>query len=195
MIDRLHERVSWIEQYLLPNEPRIRAWLGRNHVSGADADDIVQEMYARIGTIDKLDEIREPLHYAIKVAHSILVNQVRRSQIVTIIAVSDPDIFDIACPAPSPEDEAESRDELEVVAHALASLPRRTRDVLLLRRVEGLSQRETAAKLGIAEKTVEKHIASAVLYLAQQFGRGGKVKARASLEPGRSICEDDETFN
>lgn len=193
MISRIPERVRWIEQYLLPNEPRIRAWLNRNHISGADADDIIQEMYARIGTLDNFDEIREPLHYAIKVAHSILINQVRRSQIVPIFTVSDPDIFEIACPAPSPEDEAESRDELEVVANALASLPKRTRDVLLLRRVEGFSQRATAEKLGIAEKTVEKHIARAVLYLAQQFGRGGKVKARTSLESGRANGEDDET--
>jgi RNA polymerase sigma-70 factor (ECF subfamily) len=195
MINRVPERVRWIEQHLLPYEPRIRAWLNRNHISGADADDIVHEMYARIGSVDNFDEIREPLHYAIKVAHSILINQVRRSQIVPIVTVSDPDIFEIACSAPSPEDEAEARDELEVLAHALASLPRRTRDVLLLRRVEGLSQRATAAKLGIAEKTVEKHIARAVLYLARQFGRGGKVKAQTSLESGKANGEDDEIYH
>jgi len=193
MIDRIRDRVSWIERNLLPNESRIRAWLNRNHVSGPDADDIVQEMYARIGAIESFDEIRDPLLYAIKVASSILLNQVRRSRIVSIITVGDPDTYDVPSATASPEDEVASREELKMVAKALASLPKRTRDILLLRRVEGLSQRETAAKLGIAEKTVEKHIARAALYLAHQFGRGGKARSRTSLELGRLNGEDDDT--
>ena len=193
MIDRIRERVSWIERNLLPNEPRIRAWLNRNHISGPDADDIIQEMYARIGTLDSFDEIRDPLLYAIKVASSILLNQIRRSRIVSIVTVSDPDKYNTPSPEASPEDEVASREELEMVAKVLASLPKRTRDVLLLRRVEGLSQRATAAKLEIAEKTVEKHLARAALYLAHQFGRGGKVKVRTSLVSGRLNGEDDDT--
>lgn len=192
MIDRIHERVIWIERNLLPNEPRIRAWLNRNHISGADADDIIQEMYARIGVLDSFDEIRDPLLYAIKVASSILLNQVRRSRIVSIVTVDDPEKFEIASPDASPEQEVASRAELEMVAKSIMSLPKRTRDVLLLRRVEGLSQRATAEKLKIAEKTVEKHLARAALYLAHQFGRGGKAKFRTSLEIGRLNGEDDD---
>ena len=150
-------------------------------------------MYARIGTLDSFDEIRDPLLYAIKVASSILLNQIRRSRIVSIVTVSDPDKYNTPSPEASPEDEVASREELEMVAKVLASLPKRTRDVLLLRRVEGLSQRATAAKLEIAEKTVEKHLARAALYLAHQFGRGGKVKVRTSLVSGRLNGEDDDT--
>lgn len=193
MIDRIRERVTWIEKNLLPNEPRIRAWLNRNHVTGPDADDIVQEMYARIGTVECFDEIRDPLLYAIKVAHSILLNQVRRRRVVSIVSVGDLSDCNIPSPEPSPETEMEFRDEVEVVAKALKSLPRRTRDVLLLRRVEGLSQRQTATKLDIAEKTVEKHMARAALYLTAQFGRGGKVRNQASLKIDKLCGEDDDS--
>jgi RNA polymerase sigma-70 factor (ECF subfamily) len=39
-----------------------------------------------------------------------------------------------------------------------------------MRRVEDLSQREVAARLGIGEAMVEKHIAKAMCRLADAFG-------------------------
>jgi RNA polymerase sigma factor (sigma-70 family) len=193
MIERLRERAQWLERNLLPFEPRIRAWLKRKHVNGLDADDIIQEMYARIGSIDSFDEIRDPLLYAIKVAQSILLNQIRRSRVVSITLVGDLDNCDIPSPDPSPEDEVSSRDEIHMVIRALNALPSRTRNVLLLRRIEGLSQRETAERLKIAEKTVEKHMAQAALHLSIQFGRGGKAKRHTSHNMDRLGSKDDET--
>ena len=48
-------------------------------------------------------------------------------------------------------------------------LPARCREVVWLRRVEELSQREVAERLGITEKTVEKHIAKGMRLLADRF--------------------------
>ena len=45
--------------------------------------------------------------------------------------------------------------ELEVLAEAIRQLPHRCRQVFTLRKIYGLSQREVAAQLGIAEHTVE----------------------------------------
>jgi RNA polymerase sigma-70 factor (ECF subfamily) len=41
-----------------------------------------------------------------------------------------------------------------------------------LRRVEELSQKDVAARLGITEKTVEKHIAKGMRLLAEQWFGG-----------------------
>lgn len=191
MLEQLRARAQWMERHLLPVEPRIRAWLNRKRVTGVDADDIIQEMYARVGSVDNVDEIRDPVLYAIKVAQSILLNRIRRSHIVSIASVGDLDDFDIPSPERSPEDEVAFRDEVYLVIRALRELPERTREVLLLRRVEGLSQRETAGRLKIAEKTVEKHMAQASLYLSAHFGRGGKVKPKASLKAGMFGKDDD----
>lgn len=197
VIEDIRARASWIEQNLLPYEPHVRAWLAHNRVYGSDADDIVQEMYARFGTIEALGNIREPLSYAIKVAHSILLNTIRQSRVVSITAVADLDACNVPAPAASPEDIVACRDEIRQLNEALADLPQRTRDVLLLRRVEGLSQRETAKKLAIAEKTVEKHMARAALFLSDLFGRGGKGKGPmqkpssfSAMKKGVDDCND-----
>jgi RNA polymerase sigma factor (sigma-70 family) len=184
MIERCRERIAWMEQYLLPHEPDIRAWLRSKSVSCAEIDDIVQEMYARVGTVDDLESIHAPRGYAFHVARSILLNILRRPHIVSITAEGDLDKLGVASPDASPEEEMSLREQLSEVLNAIADLPQRTRDVLLLRRIEGLSQRETANRLEIAEKTVEKHLARAALALMNQFGRGGKTGVRLSSMAG-----------
>ena len=63
--------------------------------------------------------------------------------------------------AASPDRIAEGRAELDAVSRAIAELPTRLKEVLLLRAVEGMSQAETAALLGITEKAVETRLARA----------------------------------
>jgi RNA polymerase sigma factor (sigma-70 family) len=47
------------------------------------------------------------------------------------------------------------KQELALLAEAIRALPERCREVLLLRKIKGLSQKEIAQLLGIAEHTVE----------------------------------------
>lgn len=193
MIDRFRERASWIEQNIMPHEMQIRAWLGRNRVRNLDIDDIIQEMYARIASQSTYDEIRVPIRYAMQVAYSIMASHLRRMKTVTITARAELEDLGLPSPEPSPEDELVQRDELQEVAEAIATLPERTRDVLLLRRVEHLSLRETARRLAISEKTIEKHMARATLFLMHRFGRGAKSAHQTSSILTDATGENDET--
>ena len=51
-------------------------------------------------------------------------------------------------------------------AEAFDRLPERCREVVWLRRVEELSQKEVAARMGIGEKTVEKQVAKGMRLIA-----------------------------
>jgi RNA polymerase sigma-70 factor (ECF subfamily) len=63
---------------------------------------------------------------------------------------------------PSAEQAYESRDAMNALVDALSLLPLRTREVFVLRRVEGLSHAEIAARLAISISTVEKHLVRAL---------------------------------
>jgi RNA polymerase sigma factor (sigma-70 family) len=186
MTDAMRERASWIARNVLPHEPAIRAWLKRNRLYDLDVDDVVQEMYARIVSLESFEGVRDPKRYAFQVAHSVVVDHLRHARIVSIFSVGNVDELGLAAPEADPEQKATFHDEIRVIADAIAALPARTRAVLLLRRVAGLSQRETADRLAIAEKTVEKHMARGVLMLMNQFGRGGKTPSRPSIDSARA---------
>ena len=86
----------------------------------------------------------------------------------------------MASEEPSPERQVIDRDELHRLAQLIARLPGRVRDVFTLRRVYGLSQREVAERLGLAESTVEKHMARGFLLMLEPVRHGGNDSAHPS---------------
>ena len=184
------ERARWLAQNIVPNERGIRAWLSRRCYD-LDVDDIIQEMYARIASLDSVDEIRNPRQYATQAAFSILANQLRHSRIVPMMPISDFDDDTLgAWDDVTPEERVGMRDDLHQIYDALAELPHRCRQAFLLRRVDGYSQKEVATRLGISEKTVEKYMAQGVRCLIRAFGRGGKRSSELSpVARGKVILE------
>ena len=66
------------------------------------------------------------------------------------------------------------RQEMELLMRALEELPPRCREVVRLRKVEGLSQREVASRLGVTVNTVEKQTSKGIRRLADLlFGTDG----------------------
>jgi RNA polymerase sigma-70 factor (ECF subfamily) len=163
-------------------------------VHDLDIDDIVQEMYARLASLESVDEIRNPRHYAAQTAISVALNLARHARVVPMIAFGDLEELGLASPDPSPERALNAQDELRALEFCLQELPPLCRTAFLLRRVEGLSQKEVAEKLGISVKTVEKYMARSVRFLIQTYGRGGDRGSQVSKEvKGRNITEADRT--
>jgi RNA polymerase sigma-70 factor (ECF subfamily) len=166
--------------------------LGRLQLYGLEVDDIIQETYARIASLPSVDSIRHPKQYAVQVATAVVIDHIRHSRVIPINAAGSLEQLDIGSPEAGPDKQLEFREEIAQVAHFLASLPSTTRETLILRRVEGLSQQETALRLGISVKTVEKHMARGVLMLMDLFGRGGKLRTRSSKETKQDPEDDSE---
>jgi RNA polymerase sigma factor (sigma-70 family) len=185
-------RSRWLAAHVLPHEPAMRAWLRRTtQISDADIDDVVQETYSILARLESVDAIREPRTYAFQVAKSVFLQSLRRSKIVSIGSAADLAALGDVDDAPSPEEHAHGQRELRRVEAAVAEMPVNVRKVFWLRRVEGLSQRETASKLGLAEHTVEKYSARGLKFLLRQFGRGGNVIAESSKAQDPTLVEFD----
>ena len=174
------ERAIWLGRHVLPHEPMLRAWLSRRRLGGMDVDDIIQETYSRLMTAESVQHVHDARSYAFQVAGSVVIDHLRRMKVVSIASVPDMDILDVVSEEPSPERQVIDRDELHRLAGMIARLPGRVREVFTLRRVYGLSQREVAQKMGIAESTVEKHMSRGFLLMLEEFKDGGKPAAYPS---------------
>jgi RNA polymerase sigma-70 factor (ECF subfamily) len=67
--------------------------------------------------------------------------------------------------------------ELELLTQAIQSLPTRCRQIITLRKIYGLSQKEVAAELGIAEHTVEAQGTIGLRKLAAFFERAERQRS------------------
>lgn len=152
------EVIRWVAHSILPHEADVRKWLARRVTTPEDAEDIVQQAYCRLAQLDYVGHIANGRAYFFATARSILLERIRRAQIVEFRAMTDLDASCIMDEGPSPETVAGARQELRHVLDMVDMLPPAYRDVLRLRRLEGLSQRETATRLGVSEKVIENNV-------------------------------------
>jgi RNA polymerase sigma factor (sigma-70 family) len=165
VMTRLPEgRARWLAGHILPHEPALRGWL-RSRAEPGEIDDVVQETYAILAGLASVAQIHNPRAYMFQVAQTVVLQRLRRAAIVRIDAVEEIERLSISNDEPSPEQLVSDRQELRQVAMLIASLPPKCRQAFLLRKVDGLSQREIAHRMGVSEGTVEKHIAKGVRLL------------------------------
>jgi RNA polymerase sigma-70 factor (ECF subfamily) len=157
----------WFVREVLPLEAALTRYLRRNWHEAADIEDLRQEVYVRAyEAATKARPLRtKPFVFA--VARNLIVDRVRRAQVVAIDAIPDLDALNVSTEEAAPDRQAGAREELRRTQAAFERLPARCREVLWLRRVEGLPQKEVARRLGVREDTVEKQLANAVRRLAE----------------------------
>jgi RNA polymerase sigma factor (sigma-70 family) len=164
------EADAWFRREVLPLEAMLMQFLQHNWRNESDVLDLRQDVYASVyaAASEKIPE--RPKQYVFATARNLLINRVRHGQVVPIEAASDLDALEIAADVPDPEQSIIARDELRHMQAALDRLPPRCREVILLRRVEGLSRPEIASRLGIVEGTVSRHLEDAIRALAEILG-------------------------
>jgi|SRR6185312_6706620 RNA polymerase sigma-70 factor (ECF subfamily) len=190
MSQDFRERGRWLARHVLPHEALIRAKLRDMCLYDLDIEDVLQEMYAKFLTLPSLENIRYPRQYALLTARGIVIDHVRHSRVVSITSTGNLELLEIAQPDANSEERLEFQQEIKAVNAALEQLPDICRATLILRRVEGLPQKEVARRLKISEKTVEKHMANGVRLLIKLFGRGGKTRINTSNTKGSVVSKN-----
>ena len=190
MISDFRERGRWLARNVLPHEALLRAKLRDMCLYDLDIEDVIQEMYARFMTHAALETIRYPRQYALLTARAIVIDHVRHSRVVSITSSGNLELLEVPAPDKNSEERIEFQQEIQAVVAALDQLPKTCRETLILRRIEGLPQKEVARRLKISEKTVEKHMANSVRLLIKLFGRGGKSRANTSTIQEMAGSED-----
>jgi RNA polymerase sigma-70 factor (ECF subfamily) len=156
----------WFVDEVLPLEAMLLQFLRRSIAGAADVEDIRQDVYMRLyqAARRQIPKPTKPLLF--KIARDLLVDRARRQQIVSIEAIESIEALNFAIDEPAPDRTVIAREELRRLQIALDRLPARLRQAIIMRKIECLSTREIAMRLGIADKTVEKHLTEGVRALA-----------------------------
>lgn len=161
-----NETEAWFIREVLPLEAALMQFLRRSWRNQNEIDDLCQEIYVRVfeAANERIPHPTKPFVFA--TARNLLIDRARRDHIVSFEAVSDLDALGVAIDEPGPDRTIIARDELRRLQSVLDHLPKPYRDALLMKKVEGLSRKEIAARLGVDETTVKRHLANAMYALA-----------------------------
>lgn len=146
--DRFEQLLAEHQQRVLRTAYRL---LGRLE----DAQDASQEVFLRL--LKHLGNIEgDPQFWLYRVTVNVCNDHYRRKPFV----VEAPDLQH-ADPAPRADRILEQDERKRLLMAAIARLPEREREAIVLRDIEGLTTREAAEVLGIEEVTVRGHICAA----------------------------------
>jgi RNA polymerase sigma factor (sigma-70 family) len=155
----------WFGREVLPLEAALMQYLQHNWRNKSDIYDFRQEVYVRVyeAALKKIPD--RPKQFVFATARNLLIDRVRQEHVIPIEAASDLEALEIAVDAPGPDRVLMARDELRRLQVALDRLPSRAREAVVLGRIEGLSRREIAARMGITEGTVAQYLARGICAL------------------------------
>lgn len=156
------EIIRWVATHVVPQEGAVRATLRRLGVSESDADDIIQDAYCRFAALTCVAHIDRPGAYFMQTVKNLWRDQLRRAQIIRFEDFTENAESFVEPEAMGIEAACAARQQLRMVEAMLAKLPERCRTIFTLKRVEGCSQKEIAARLGVSESVVENDVQKAL---------------------------------
>jgi len=138
-----------------------RVWPHRHELK-----DLRQDVYVRVFESALKEQPATPKAFLFATARNLVIDRIRRSRIISIDAGQDLAEAQFLVDELSPERLLSGRQELRRLTEAFDRLSDKCRAVVWLRRVEGISQKEAAARLGMREGAVESQLVRGARYLA-----------------------------
>ena len=163
----------WFTDEVRSHESSLRSYLRGSFPAVRDIDDVVQESFLRVWKASATQQIRSARAFLFTVARRLALDHVRGKRQPTLEALRHPPDLSVLEDGTDTIAEVGRRERVELLAEAIMQLPARCREVFLLYKIEGLSRKEAAARLGLREKTVEAHTASAMRHCECFFRRKG----------------------
>jgi RNA polymerase sigma factor (sigma-70 family) len=165
------EDARWFEEQLKPHEGMLRAWLRGQFSLDDDIDDILQEAYLRVLAVHRTGTVESPKALLFATARNLALMNLRHRRVERTDSLAEIDSTGILDEQADVAEAASRAQELEMLTQAIQSLPTRCRQIITLRKIYGLSQKEVAAELGIAEHTVEAQGTIGLRKIGEFFAR------------------------
>lgn len=151
-----------ITDVFISNRSFLSAWVKRFVNRPEDVEDIVQETFLRSYRALVKRSIENPKAYLFSAAKNLALkhnnlhankfsSQIDDMGLSEVISIGDPVLQSV-----------EAREEMSYLCEAIRELPVQCRKAFILKRVYGLSHKETADRLGISPNTVHQHLSKGV---------------------------------
>jgi len=155
-------QTRWFNEEVYLHDASLKSYLRHSFPSVRDVDDLVQESYLRVWrrqTLRPITQVTGSVKASVKsflfqVARRLAIDTLRRKNASPLEETVDLASLQVIETRPGIPDAVCTNQEFELLLDAIAALPARCREVVVLRKLYGLSPVETAMRLQISEDTV-----------------------------------------
>lgn len=161
----------WFAEEVHPHDSSLKAYLRSSFPAVRDVDDVVQESYLRIWKARATQPIKSAKGFLFTVARRLALDILRRDRRSPIVVVTDLDRLFVLDKTPDAADAAATSQEIDLLVAAVDSLPARCREIFILRRLQGVPQRDIAFRLGLSEQTIQVQAARGLRKVAEYVRR------------------------
>lgn len=146
---------------------RMRKILLRRGRTHEEAEDLMQEAFLRMQEYcERGGQVRRPEGFLVRTVLRLAINARRDEHRDLYCDEKSEDLSLILDTSPMPDEVLAADECLERMRFALDRANRRTRDILFMHRLDGLSYAQIAQRTGLSISAIEKHMASALAILA-----------------------------
>jgi RNA polymerase sigma-70 factor (ECF subfamily) len=181
----------WFASEILVHEAALMRYLKRIWPNSQEVPDLRQEIYVRVYEAAGQTRPAFPKSFLFTTARNLITDRIRRARVVSIEAAGDLHDLNVLVDDVSPERRLNARQELKELSNAFGMLPPRCREVVWLRKVDGISQNEVAQRMNISTRTVEFQVQKGMRILARAlFGAEAQGEARAQADVPMREADD-----
>lgn len=148
----------WFVEEVHAHDGQLRAYLRNVYPAVRDVDDVVQESYVRVWRRHAAKPIKSAKNFLFSVARHVALDLLRHERVSPIVPVTDLSALAVLDDGAGAVEKACSKEEISMLVEAIDALPPRCREILVLRKLHGVPQKEIARRLGLSEQTVQVQI-------------------------------------
>lgn len=133
-----------------------------------EAEDLIQDAFIKMQVYcQDGGQVQQPEGFLVRTVLRLAMNARRDEHRELYVDAEVDELALIVDANPTPEQLVAADQCLERMTAALDAANPRTRDVFFMQRIDGLSYQQIAQRLGISVSAVEKHVARAMVVLAE----------------------------
>jgi RNA polymerase sigma-70 factor (ECF subfamily) len=161
----------WFLEEIHPHEASLRGYLRSSFPAVQDIDDVVQTSYLRVWKAASSRQIASARAFLFRVARNVALDLVRRTQVAPFTPLGEIERSCVIEEGTGVFERLGDEERIELLIDALDALPARTREAMILCKLQGCSYREAATRLGVAEKTVAEQVYRGMQRLGRELER------------------------
>jgi RNA polymerase sigma-70 factor (ECF subfamily) len=169
------DQARWFAQEVRPLEPALRTFLHARFRNLTEVDDLVQESYVRVLRARATNGVTNVKSFLFSTARNLALDWLRRGNVIRFEPIEHPSQRTVSDPGSNAADQFARQEELNLLRAAIATLPTRCREVLIRRKLHGLSREEIARQMEISTHTVNAQIALGMLRCRRYFQEHGLI--------------------